>query len=98
MLALFTLLDLLDPKWASPLVVAGANPIVAYVGPILLKTLILQEWRMPTGDLTLETGLQAVAFANFGRTTGGWIYTLTFALIWWVFLRTLYRKKLFIRV
>lgn len=97
-LALFTGLDHLDPKWSLPLVVAGANPIVAYVGPILVKTLILQEWRMPSSDATLEQGLQALAFDRFGRTEGGWVYTLTFALIWWLFLATLYRRKVFIRV
>jgi predicted acyltransferase len=97
-LAFFTLLDLIDPKWAAPLVVAGANPIVAYVGPILLKTLILQEWRMPTGDQSLEQGLQALAFDRFGRAEGGWVYTLGFALIWWSFLFILFRKKVFIRV
>ncbi|MGV3617385.1 MAG: heparan-alpha-glucosaminide N-acetyltransferase domain-containing protein [Fimbriimonas sp.] len=98
LLSVLTLLDGKDARWAWPLVIAGANPIVAYVGPIFFKTLILQEWRMPTSDLSLEQGLQGMAFAAFGRTAGGWFYTLAFALVWWVFLATLYRRKLFIRV
>jgi predicted acyltransferase len=80
------------------LVVAGANPIVAYVAPILVKTLVLQEWRMPNSEDTLERGLQDVAYRAFGATNGGWIYTLAYALVWWVVLAVLYRRKVFVRV
>jgi predicted acyltransferase len=80
------------------LVVAGANPIVAYVAPILVKTLVLQEWRMPNSEDTLERGLQTLGYQAFGMTNGGWIYTLAYALVWWAVLAVLYRRKVFVRV
>lgn len=97
-LAGFTVADGGWNGWVWPLVAAGANPIVAYVAPILVKTLIFQVWTMPNGPLTLEKGWQAAALNAFGPVGGGWAYTVGYAAVWWGVLAYLYHRRLFLRV
>ena len=88
-------------KWAFPLVVFGANAIVAYVAPILVKLLILQKWHIRVPGHGSVPALQRcldVMVAHFGRVPGGWLYTITYIAVWWLILWQLYRKKLFLRV
>nr|CAA9249621.1 N-acetylglucosamine related transporter, NagX [uncultured Armatimonadetes bacterium] len=88
-------------RWALPLVVPGMNAIVAYVAPILVKTMVLQHWTWPMPDgarPTLEQALQQACFAQAGRYAGGWLYTLGYLLFWWLVLLYLYRKRIFLRV
>jgi len=87
--------------WAFPLLVFGTNAILAYVAPILVKVLILQEWRMGVGGGKTAPILQwllTTCTAHAGRIAGGWIYTLIYILVWWIILWQLYRKKVFLRV
>ena len=64
-----------------PLTVFGSNAIAAYVGPILIKVLILREWtwRMPNGvrEPLEQTWLHA-AVRHYGPYWGGWVYTLAY--------------------
>jgi predicted acyltransferase len=87
--------------WAYPLIVFGANAIVGYVAPILVKTLIFQVWQINPGGAGLRSLQQY--FLDFcvnrtDRVTGGWIYTLGYLFIAWLALWYLYRKGLFVRV
>jgi predicted acyltransferase len=84
-----------------PLVVFGANAIMAYVAPILVKIDILQEWRwrMPDGAvLSLQDALLHSCFSHAGRINGGWLYTGGYVLFWWLVLLYMYVKKVFWRV
>jgi predicted acyltransferase len=84
---------------AFPLVVFGANAIAAYVLPILVKTYILQEWRWPgTEGVSLQQALLQLCKEQAGRVGGGWLYTFSYILFWWVLLWQLYRKRIFLRV
>lgn len=105
--ALFALVDVAGPKWPPlrwlvfPLTVYGSNAIAAYVGPILVKVLILREWtwRMPSGVReTLEQTWLHAAVAHYGPYWGGWVYTLTYLGAVWLVLLELYRRKIFLRV
>jgi predicted acyltransferase len=87
--------------WAFPLVVFGANAIVAYVAPILVKIHILQEWHwtMPDGStLSLQQALLQYFIGQAGRIPGGWLYTFCYILCWWLVLFWMYRRQLFLRV
>lgn len=100
-LAFYLVIDQAGWKWlAMPLVVFGANAILAYVMPILVKVMILQEWSPPApgkGKNMQEAWLHSMV-ENFGRWQGGWLYTISYILVWWVILAILYKKKVFLRV
>jgi len=87
--------------WAFPLVVPGVNAIFAYVAPIIVKVHILAEWnwRMPDGTLLpLQQAFMNLCFAHFGRVPGGWLYTVSYIVFWWLILFWMYRKRVFLRV
>ena len=82
------------------MIVPGANAIVAYVAPILLKLLILDvwKWKMPDGSLLpLSQAILHYCFVHAGRVRGGWLYTWGYILFWWLILLWLYRKRVFVR-
>lgn len=84
---------------AFPLVVLGSNAIFAYVAPILLKLYILQVWTWPDGsELSIQQAFLNFGIAHAGRIAGGWLYTFSFIVFWWLVLFQLYRKKIFMRV
>jgi predicted acyltransferase len=88
-------------SWSFPLIVFGANAIVAYVAPILAKTYILQEWRWPLPSdpsPTLQQALLQLCIEHAGRIAGGWMYTGGYILFWWLILLWLYRRGVFVRV
>jgi predicted acyltransferase len=87
--------------WAYPLVVFGANAMVGYVLPILVKALILQVWQIDPGGSgvrSLQQYLVDFCVNRAGRVPGGWIYTFGYIAVWWLFLLYLYRKRIFVRV
>ena len=97
----FLVIDVWKWKWwAYPLQVFGANAIVGYVAPILLKTLILQVWtvKAATGVVTIQQYLLQSAGAWKGIVGGGWVYTIGYIVFWWMVLWILYRKRIFLRV
>lgn len=97
-LAVFTAIERLRGAWLMwPFAVAGRNAIVAYVAPILVKTLILRAWTLPGGADNMELGLQKLAHGKWGQELGGWTYTLAYVLIWWAVLFALDRKKIYVR-
>jgi predicted acyltransferase len=98
---LFWILDLRKWMWwAFPLVVYGSNALVAYVGPVLLKLVVLQRVkidfhgrRLSIADAWLHSFTDTL-----GRVPGGWAYTVSYMLAVWVVLLILYRMKWFVRV
>jgi len=86
--------------WSYPLLVLGANAILAYVMPILVKLLILENWQHPLNGVkvTLEQWLLAGAKGHYGPINGGWLYTAGYMLFWWIILWFFFRKKMFLRV
>ena len=99
---LYAIVDIGRLRWSVfPLVVYGSNAIAAYVGPILLKVLIVRvwTWKMPDGTRqSLEDALLHTATTHYGLYRGGWIYTLGYLLIVWLALLELRRRKVFLRV
>lgn len=87
--------------WAFPFVVFGMNAIAAYVTPILVKVYILQGWTlpMPNGShISLQDTILRYWVSATGRFWGGWMYTFSYILFWWLVMLVLYRKKIFLRV
>lgn len=87
--------------WALPLTIPGMNAIFLYVVPILVKLLILGvwTWKLPDGShLSLGVALMHFWFDLAGRTLGGWLYTISYILFWWLIAAWLYSRKIFMRV
>ena len=88
-------------KWAFPLVIFGMNAIAAYVIPILAKMFILREWQwqMPDGSmLPIQQAYLYYLVVHTGKLAGGWLYTISYMLLWWLVILEFYRRKLFIRI
>jgi predicted acyltransferase len=84
-----------------PLRVFGMNAITAYVAPILVKVMILREWQWPLPDGTqaaLGDAMLKWCQTSFDDMEGGWIYTWSYILLWWIVMFILYRKKIFLRL
>jgi predicted acyltransferase len=99
---LYLAIDL--PRWpwlAYPLLVFGANAILAYIAPILTKLWVLQVWTARAADgtrLSLDQWYLHQVKTAHGPIIGGWIYTIGWIVLWWLVLLVLYRKKIFLRV
>lgn len=98
----YLLLDVTGWRFLGfPLVVFGANAIMAYVAPILVKIDILQEWKthIPGGALvSLQEALLNYCYIHAGRVPGGWLYTAGYILFWWTVLLYMYARRIFWRV
>ena len=99
---LYLLIDVTGWRaWAFPLIVFGSNALFAYVVPIIIKAHLLQEWQWKLADgsvLSLQQVLMNFCFMHAGRIPGGWLYTMSYIVFWWLILLLLYRKQVFFRV
>ena len=70
------------------------------MGPILVKTLILQSWQVGAAGhkVSIEQWMLSGAKAHFGPISGGWLYTLGYIAVCWLILWQLYRRRVFLRV
>lgn len=84
-------------RWPYFFVVFGMNAILAYTLPILGKVYILQGWHLPNGASLQDGALQSLT-SLAGRANGGWAYTCSYILVWWLVMLYFYRKKIFFRV
>lgn len=87
-------------KWVYPLLVFGANAILAYAMPVLIKVMVFATWTVHTnhGIVSLQDGFLSSLVDHLGRVPGGWAYTAIYIGIWWVVLALLYRKRAFLRI
>ncbi len=84
-------------KIAAPLNVFGANPLVAYAGPILVKTLVLQQWTLSDGK-TMQQDWLAAMQGRFGLVGGGWAYTLGYIGLTWAVLAWMRARNVTLRM
>ena len=88
-------------RFIRPYLVFGTNPILAYVGGELLASILRSsiKWkvdgdRIGTG-LTMVRGLEALGISS---NVASLLWALTFVMICYALLTTLYRRKIFMRV
>ena len=102
----YALGDMLAPrnpllqKIMTPFVIFGSNPLIAYAGAILVKTLILQRWMVTVNgkDATLQDAFMNDLVEHQGRIIGGWMYMAIYLLAVWLVCAILYRRRIFVRV
>lgn len=87
--------------WAWPFAILGMNAIFIYVVPILVKLYILSDWHWKIEDgskLQLGVALMHYWFVALGRIAGGWAYTISYIVFWWLIAVWLWHRKIFMRV
>ena len=84
-------------KIAAPLNVFGANPLVAYAGPILVKTLVLQVLVLSDGK-TIQEDWVAAMQTRFGHDLGGWLYTLGYIALTWAVLAWMRARNVTLKI
>jgi len=88
-------------RWATPFVIYGTNPILAYVLSSLVgKTMLL--WRVTLADgskVVLRKYLMERLFLPFARPiNASLLYALAYVLFWLGVTAILYRKRIFIKI
>ncbi|MEA2552642.1 MAG: hypothetical protein QOJ65_818 [Fimbriimonadaceae bacterium] len=94
-LGLFTLLlDGYGGRIAAFLFLVPASSVVLGIaGPLFLKSMVLQTWRMPGSNESLEGGLVRLSMDQFGPVAGRWVYGAAFVVLWWVILAVVYSRR-----
>jgi predicted acyltransferase len=88
-------------RWATPLVIFGVNPIVAFVGSDVMARLIYSVVTVPTaaGPVPLETAIYRTAFASWlDPRVASLAFAIGFVLLWLAVLTVLYRRRIFVKV
>jgi predicted acyltransferase len=88
-------------RWATPFVVYGTNPIVAYVLSSLLAKAML-VWRVPLADGS-KMHIKAYIFGRLFTPLGSPVnaslyYAIAYTLLWLGLTALLYRKRIFIKI
>ncbi len=97
----YLVFELAGWRWmALPLLVFGANPIVAYVAPILVKVMVLKHWTHIVAGraVTLERAAQLWLGQVVGSAGAGTAYTVLYIGFWWLLCAYLYRRRIFVRI
>jgi predicted acyltransferase len=98
----YLLADVKNWHWlAYPFIIFGANAIAAYVLPILVKVYILQVWTLKSIDgtnVSIQQSFMNWLNLSYKMPVAGWIYTITYIVIWWFILFYMYKKKMFLKI
>ena len=88
-------------RWATPWVIFGANPIVAFVGSDALARLIYSVVTVPNagGRIPVEAAVYHAAYASWLEPrVASLAFALSITLLWFGVLTGLYRRGIFVRV
>lgn len=88
-------------RWATPFVIFGVNPIVAFVGSDVMARLIYSVVSVPsaTGPVPLEAAIYRSAFASWLEPRlASLAFAICFVLFWLAVLTLLYKRRIFIKV
>jgi predicted acyltransferase len=88
-------------RWASPFVVFGVNPLIAFAGSEAMARLIYSVVSVPSGD-----GRAPLASAVYRSLYAPWLeprmaslaFAVSFVLLWLGVLTLLYRRRIFLKV
>jgi predicted acyltransferase len=90
-------------RWATPFVMFGVNPIIAFVGSGLLARTIYTLWKVPGGDggwMSLQGWIFRNGYASWiaSAKLASLAFAVTFVLVWLGILSALYRRRIFLKV
>jgi predicted acyltransferase len=81
-----------------PLKIPASAIILSIVGPVLLKTMILDVWRWPGSDETIGAALRHLISTVPNPNLSSWIYPIAMILIWWSILAIVYHGRKWLRM
>jgi predicted acyltransferase len=93
--------DLKIRRWATPWVIFGANPIVAFVGSDMVARLIYSVIIVPsaTGPVPLEAAVYHSLFSSWLEPRlASLAFAVSFTLLWLAVLSVLYKRRIFVKV
>jgi predicted acyltransferase len=88
-------------RWATPFVVYGTNPIVAYVlSSLMTKTLLLWQVVQSNGArITLQQDIFQQVFLRWARPiNASLLYAMSYVLLWLAITSVLYRNRVMIKI
>ena len=89
-----------EARWARPLIVFGENPLIAYAGSELARRILHSSIKIKTAGGRLGTDEWTFRqFETLGLSpkAASLAWTLLFVAAWWLVLRRLSRRRLFVR-
>lgn len=89
------------PAWAFPLLVFGANPLIAYAGSEIARRILHSSIKLRGvhGRIGLDEWVtQHIQTAGLSPKAASLAWALLFLTAWWVGLARLSRRQLFVRV
>ena len=87
--------------WTSPWIAFGVNPIVAFVGSGLLARLIYSVIRveMDGRQVPLQAAIYETVYAPWlAPRDASLLFAISFVLLWYVVLRALHRRRIYLKV
>ena len=80
-------------KIAYPITVPGRCIILAMVGPVLLKTMILDSWHWPGTNNTLSVEIKHYILGAFTPPLVDWVYPIGWMMSWWIILAIAHHRR-----
>jgi predicted acyltransferase len=87
--------------WTTPWIAFGVNPILAFVGSGLLARLIYSviQVEMDGRRVPLQTAIYQTVFAPWlAPRDASLLFALSYVLLWYLVLRALHRRKIYLKV
>lgn len=75
----------------------GRSILLAIVGPILLKTMILDVWRWPGSEISIGEQLKTMIASSTSAPMSNWIYPIGMVVLWWAVLAITYHRRHWLR-
>jgi predicted acyltransferase len=88
-------------RWAQPLVIYGMNPMVAFVGSGMMARTIYTLWKVEYDGkmVSAESAVyQSVYLPWLEPKNASLAFAVTFVLVWYVILRALWQRRIFLKV
>ena len=88
-------------RWTKFFVIYGTNPMIAFLGSGLMARLTVTLWKVdtPTGRTSAASLVHRTLFEPIlPPRLASLAYAMTFVLLWYVILRALWRRSIFLKV
>jgi len=82
---------------AYVLAVPGTSILLAIVGPMFVKAMVLDVWKMPNSTDTFSLALSKWIATTFTPPLVNWAYPVGMVIVWWCVLAITYHRRKWLR-
>ena len=82
---------------AYAFIVPGSSILLALTGPLFLRTMVLDVWRLPGSQETISSDFSKWISGFAAPPLSSWIYPVTSLLVWWCILAITYHRRKWLR-